>query len=56
MISPAHEPQEIIAVVKPAQKGWRLDVFLAAQLTDLSRTRIRGLIEDGQVSAEFPLK
>ncbi len=56
MISPAHEPQEIIAVVKAAQKGWRLDVFLAAQLTDLSRTRIRGLIEDGQVSAEFPLK
>ena len=32
-------------------EGQRLDSFLAAQIPDLSRSRVRGLIKDGQVSA-----
>ncbi len=36
--------------VPPGKTGCRLDKFLADQLPDLSRTRIKALIEEGQVS------
>ena len=32
------------------EAGWRLDRFLAAKLPDLSRSRLKALIEDGQVA------
>lgn len=35
--------------VEEDAKGMRLDRWLAAQLPELSRTRLKGLIEDGQV-------
>ena len=38
--------------VDPAETGTRLDKWLAAQLPELSRTRIKALIEGGMVSAE----
>ena len=31
-------------------EGQRLDSFIAAQVPDLSRSRVRGLIKEGQVS------
>jgi 23S rRNA pseudouridine1911/1915/1917 synthase len=37
------------AVVAPEQAGWRLDRFLAASLSHLSRSRLQALIEAGQV-------
>jgi 23S rRNA pseudouridine1911/1915/1917 synthase len=36
--------------VPPGKTGCRLDKFLADELPDLSRTRIKGLIEEGRVS------
>ncbi len=38
--------------VDPAEAGTRLDKWLAVQLPDLSRTRIKALIEGGMVSSE----
>ena len=38
------------AAAADAEKGWRLDRFLAAKLTDLSRSRLQSLIEAGAVS------
>jgi 23S rRNA pseudouridine1911/1915/1917 synthase len=40
------------AAIGPAEAGERLDRVLAAQLGDLSRTRLKRLVEDGQVSLE----
>ncbi|MBF0327202.1 MAG: RluA family pseudouridine synthase [Alphaproteobacteria bacterium] len=37
--------------VAPEEAGTRLDKWLAARLPDLSRTRIKALIDEGQVSA-----
>jgi len=37
-------------VAAPEQAGWRLDRFLAAKLPDLSRSRLKALIEEGQVA------
>lgn len=36
--------------VNTEENGQRLDRFIAARLPDLSRSRVRGLIEDGRVS------
>jgi len=38
--------------VDPAETGTRLDKWLAAQLPELSRTRIKALIEGGMVSSQ----
>ena len=38
------------AAAADAEKGWRLDRFLAMKLTDLSRSRLQSLIEAGAVS------
>ena len=38
--------------VAPDHSGQRLDRFLAAHLTDLSRSRIQSLIEEGRVSVD----
>jgi len=38
--------------VSPDEAGQRLDKWLAARLPDLSRSRIKGLIEDGRVSLD----
>lgn len=44
-------PATTYTVRVPSGKGgWRLDKFLADQLADLSRTRIKALIEQGQVN------
>lgn len=40
------------AAVEAEEAGTRLDRWLAARLPDLSRTRIKALIEDGRVSLE----
>ena len=37
------------AAASDAEKGWRLDRFLAAKLPDLSRSRLQNLIEAGAV-------
>jgi 23S rRNA pseudouridine1911/1915/1917 synthase len=50
------ESEKIVVSVGPAQKGLRLDVFLASQLSEFSRSRIRALIEEGRVTAEIPAK
>ena len=49
-------PQETILTVSPEQTGKRLDVFLASRLLDVSRTRIRDLIETGCVVPDFQVK
>ncbi len=38
------------ATASDAEKGWRLDRFLAAKLPDLSRSRLQSLIEAGAVA------
>jgi 23S rRNA pseudouridine1911/1915/1917 synthase len=38
------------AVAMAEHKGWRLDRFLAAALPDLSRSRLKALIEAGAVT------
>jgi 23S rRNA pseudouridine1911/1915/1917 synthase len=48
--------EEFLLTVGPSQSGWRLDVFLVSQLKDLSRSRVRTLLDEGQVTAEFPIK
>nr|WP_040566267.1 RluA family pseudouridine synthase [Magnetospirillum molischianum] len=40
--------------VSPDEAGQRLDKWLAMRLLDLSRSRIKGLIEDGRVSLDGP--
>jgi 23S rRNA pseudouridine1911/1915/1917 synthase len=44
--------ERLRATVQPADAGARLDRVLAAQLGGLSRTRLKRLIEDGQVSLD----
>ncbi len=39
-----------MAQADAAHAGWRLDRFLAAQLGDLSRSRLQQLLEQGAVS------
>ena len=39
------------AAAEASHEGMRLDRFLSAQLPDLSRTRIQGLIKEGRVSS-----
>ncbi|HEY0301302.1 MAG TPA: RluA family pseudouridine synthase [Rhizomicrobium sp.] len=47
-ISEADAPRR--AVVGEAQAGWRLDRFLAAALSDISRSRLQQLLEAGAVT------
>ncbi len=37
------------AIVKAEQAGWRLDRFLATELSEMSRSRLQQLIDQGQV-------
>ena len=41
--------KEFSVVVDPSEAGQRLDALLAARLPDLSRSRLKSLIEDGNV-------
>lgn len=45
-----HEQTPLIFTVEPAQAGQRLDVFLGAHLTDISRSQIAKLAQDGHVT------
>jgi 23S rRNA pseudouridine1911/1915/1917 synthase len=47
MVDPA---RRVAAAVSAADAGRRLDLWLAARLPDLSRTRIKALVDDGHVS------
>lgn len=49
-------PQTALFTVSSEQAGKRLDVFLASQLPDFSRSQIQALIQKGQVVPQFPLK
>jgi 23S rRNA pseudouridine1911/1915/1917 synthase len=42
--------RRVAAAVGPAEAGRRLDLWLAARLPDLSRTRIKALVDGGHVS------
>ena len=42
--------RRVAATVWTAEAGRRLDLWLAAQLPDLSRTRIKALVDGGHVS------
>ena len=42
--------RRVAATVKAAEAGRRLDLWLATQLPDLSRTRIKALVDGGRVS------
>jgi len=48
--------QQNILTVDDAWAGKRLDVYLTAQIPDISRTQVRRLIEDGQVVPQFKIK
>ncbi|CAA7621573.1 Ribosomal large subunit pseudouridine synthase D [Candidatus Terasakiella magnetica] len=52
-MSQEKEMQQILVPppVEPAEAGTRLDKWLATRLPELSRTRIKSLIEDGMVSS-----
>jgi 23S rRNA pseudouridine1911/1915/1917 synthase len=56
MTNSPSDSDDIVVAVGSGQKGWRLDVFLASSISEFSRTRIRALIEDGRITAEFPAK
>jgi 23S rRNA pseudouridine1911/1915/1917 synthase len=45
-------PRHLTATVEPAEAGARLDRWLAARLPELSRTRIKGLVDAGQVRVD----
>jgi 23S rRNA pseudouridine1911/1915/1917 synthase len=45
-------PRRLTASVAPAEAGARLDRWLAARLPDLSRTRIKGLVDAGLVRVD----
>jgi 23S rRNA pseudouridine1911/1915/1917 synthase len=47
--SPAPSPRAFTETVAPSEAGARLDVWLGARLPDLSRTRIKALVEAGDV-------
>ena len=55
MASSPKNPERLLTVADP-WGGQRLDVFLAAQLKDLSRARIQKLIESGHVTPTTPVK
>ncbi len=50
------EPSTASFTVSAEEAGRRLDVFLAARLAPLSRTKAHALIQEGRVAALFPLK
>ncbi|HET9869342.1 MAG TPA: RluA family pseudouridine synthase [bacterium] len=50
------DPSPIPLTVADPFGGQRLDVFLASQLPDLSRARVRKLIDGGRVEAAFAVK
>ncbi len=50
--STGDDPVQHHLTVAPAQAGMRLDRFLAESLPDLSRTRLRGLIDAGRLEGE----
>jgi 23S rRNA pseudouridine1911/1915/1917 synthase len=50
--SPAPSPRAFTETVAPSEAGARLDVWLGARLPDLSRTRIKALVEAGDVLVE----
>ncbi len=45
-------PDEILAVVPPDAAGERLDRFLAGCIGTMSRSRVKALIEAGEVSRD----
>src|ERR1035441_5551891 len=48
--------QKALLTVPPGQGGRRLDVFLSSQLTSFSRNQVQGLIKEGHVVPQFPVK
>ena len=48
--------QTAVFTVQAEQAGKRLDVFLASQLPELSRSQVQALIQKGQVVPQFELK
>ena len=55
-MNPSSTTPEILLTVAAPWGGQRLDVFLVSELKDFSRTRVRKLIEDGNVVAQFEFK
>jgi 23S rRNA pseudouridine1911/1915/1917 synthase len=55
-MKPTSATPEIFLTVADPWGGHRLDVFLVSQLEDFSRTRVRKLIEEGNVTAQFEAK
>ena len=55
-MNPSSRTPEILLTVSAPWGGQRLDVFLVSELKDFSRTRVRKLIEDGNVVAQFEFK
>src|ERR1700677_3530725 len=55
-MNPSSTTPEIFLTVTAPWGGQRLDVFLVSQLKDFSRTRVRKLIEEGNVVAQFEFK
>ena len=45
-------PRRLAGTVSPAEAGDRLDRWLAARLPDLSRTRVKALVDAGQVRVD----
>jgi 23S rRNA pseudouridine1911/1915/1917 synthase len=45
-------PRRLSAAVAPAEAGTRLDRWLAARLPEVSRTRLRGLVDEGLVRVD----
>jgi 23S rRNA pseudouridine1911/1915/1917 synthase len=45
-------PRRLAVTVAPAEAGARLDRWLAERLPDLSRTRVKGLVDGGQVRVD----
>ncbi len=45
-------PRRLTGTVTPAEAGGRLDRWLAARLPDLSRTRVKALVDAGQVRVD----
>jgi 23S rRNA pseudouridine1911/1915/1917 synthase len=49
-VSPSREPVLRKLTVAPAHHGQRLDVFLAAEVTEFSRNHLKSLVDDGCVT------
>jgi 23S rRNA pseudouridine1911/1915/1917 synthase len=48
----APDERHLTAAVAPSESGTRLDVWLSARLSDVSRSRIKGLVEEGRVQVD----